>query len=102
MGKGTTFTFTLPEKQEETADKHADIHKSGVNAPTYAQKGKQCFLSGEEHQGSEQPHDSSKPGLPTILVAEDTDSNYILVRAIFGKVIPFGTCQGRYGGRNNV
>lgn len=31
------------------------------------------------------PHESSKPGLPTILVAEDTDSNYILVRAILGK-----------------
>ena len=85
MGKGTTFTFTLPEKQEETADKHADIHKSGVNAPTYAQKENNASLSGEEHQGSEQPHDSSKPGLPTILVAEDTDSNYILVRAILGK-----------------
>lgn len=85
MGKGTTFTFTLPEKQEETADKHADIHKSGVNAPTYAQKENNASLSGEEHQGSEQPHESSKPGLPTILVAEDTDSNYILVRAIWGK-----------------
>lgn len=85
MGKGTTFTFTLPEKQEETADKHADIHKSGVNAPTYAQKENNASLSGEEHQGSEQPHESSKPGLPTILVAEDTDSNYILVRAILGK-----------------
>ena len=85
MGKGTTFTFTLPEKQEETADKHADIHKSGVNAPTYAQKENNASLSGEEHQGSEQPHESSKPGLPTILVAEDTDSNYILVKAILGK-----------------
>ena len=85
MGKGTTFTFTLPEKQEETAGKHADIHKSGVNAPTYAQKENNASLSGEEHQGSEQPHESSKPGLPTILVAEDTDSNYILVRAILGK-----------------
>lgn len=85
MGKGTTFTFTLPEKQEETAGKHADIHKSGVNAPTYAQKENNASFSGEEHQGSEQPHESSKPGLPTILVAEDTDSNYILVRAILGK-----------------
>ena len=60
-------------------------HKSGVNAPTYAQKENNASFSGEEHQGSEQPHESSKPGLPTILVAEDTDSNYILVRAILGK-----------------
>ena len=64
MGKGTTFTFTLPEKQEETADKHADIHKSGVNAPTYAQKENNASLSGEEHQGSEQPMIPQSPVFP--------------------------------------
>lgn len=79
LKKGTTFTFTLPaktDKQEEKEMPKADITANEPNADiVYAQ-------SEEKVQ-----HQKSRQDIPmkTILIAEDTDSNYILIKAILGK-----------------
>ena len=69
-GKGTTFTFTLP---------HNDMQKESLEVP----------ISTEDSQREEksQPVTTSMKAKNeiTILIAEDTDSNYDLLNAILGK-----------------
>lgn len=85
IGKGTTFTFTLPltsaqmqpEKGHEVADEE-NLQSSvkdgpGMNLPETEDN--------TGNDGSMKETRSEK----TILVAEDTNSNYILINAILGK-----------------
>lgn len=70
FGKGTTFTFTLPYNAGESTTESISI---------------------PEEQSQENEHALSQPAATkdkneiTILIAEDTDSNYDLLKAILGK-----------------
>lgn len=77
MGKGTTFTFTLPY----------DASKSGD--PEITAKAVEAILE-KEIEKKNNPNTSvarqtRKPEDITILIAEDTDSNYDLLNAILGR-----------------
>lgn len=69
LGKGTTFTFTLPYNELHDLNKSADMHESmqnNTNSPF--------------HYNADQ-----KKTETTILVAEDIDNNFDLLKAILGK-----------------
>ncbi len=69
--KGTTFTFTLPLANEQPKEVEVIIN-------TPQQKEAQAQANNTNPQNNNT--------MKTILVAEDTDSNYILAKAILGKI----------------
>ena len=87
VGKGTTFTFVLPleaaskteaEKKEEnnreaTAEAHSTEQRSRNTAPGASPK--------NEEAGA-----LPTPPSKTLLIAEDTESNFILINAILGRL----------------
>lgn len=81
FGKGTTFTFTLPlpapteSNQADLTDTHLYTHKK--EEEEIRKESEEAVLEEETV-----PAKSEK----TILVAEDTDSNYILTKAILGRI----------------
>ena len=90
VGKGTTFTFTLPltEGKRETAEEQNPLSEAGFNTPGNAEtRNNTCGPDEEthEHQATQTSGASRDTRKPTILIAEDTDSNYVLVKAILGK-----------------
>ncbi|WP_300704222.1 ATP-binding protein [Bacteroides sp.] len=76
-GVGTTFTFTLPaDKKEGNKSKSEDEEK--MNPTIDSAEG---ISTQPDNKIEEQDENSS---CKTILVAEDTDSNYTLIKAILG------------------
>lgn len=77
MGVGTTFTFTLPtlRGQVPVAEEFAEA-ASGREADARTAPQNQNSAPAEARKTSEQQ---------TILIAEDTDSNYELLKAILGR-----------------
>ena len=80
-GVGTTFTFTLPcpatSKDENNRPKNEDQENMipiGDNAEE----------TSTQSDNKNEAQDENSSSLKTILVAEDTDSNYILIKAILG------------------
>jgi len=69
LGKGTTFTFTLPYNELHDLNKSADMHESIQNN-----------TNSSFHYNADQ-----KKTETTILVAEDIDNNFDLLKAILGK-----------------
>ena len=102
MGKGTTFLFTLPlseskkeaaakqkettDGQKETADEQNKTSGTNLNASGNTEKSDTVSDSREEPQELQEPQEPEASKAPTILIAEDTDSNYVLVKAILGKL----------------
>lgn len=66
LGKGTTFTFWLPAKEVEDPEINSQELSDGI--------------------GSEKQENTPEGEKATILIAEDTDSNYELLHAILGKM----------------
>lgn len=80
LEKGTTFIFTLPAKTTQDEDKEKTENSPEENKTA----------AGEQSAGSEstenvQASPQETVSLKTVLIAEDTDSNYILTKAILGK-----------------
>ena len=80
LEKGTTFIFTLPAKTTQDEDKEKTENSPEENKTA----------AGEQSAGSEstenvQAAPQETVSLKTVLIAEDTDSNYILTKAILGK-----------------
>jgi len=80
LGKGTTFTFTLPAKIAKEEEK--DMLTNALQGSELTAD-EQNIVSGSAENPQPSPQESAS--LHTILIAEDTDSNYILTKAILGK-----------------
>ena len=88
VGTGTTFTFWLPLEsvmQDVKADKeeHRDGETDNRQYPEADDRTKELAGSKEERKSMEVTE--TETDKPTILIAEDTDSNYDLLNAILGR-----------------
>lgn len=80
LEKGTTFIFTLPAKTTKDEDKEKTENSPEEDKPA---AGKQS--AGSESTEKVQVSSQENISLKTVLIAEDTDSNYILTKAILSK-----------------
>lgn len=80
FGKGTTFTFTLP-LPAHSENNQADGTDAEIPSSTAAEE-----LREEEQDADLEEETEPVKSEKTILVAEDTDSNYILTKAILGRL----------------
>lgn len=80
LEKGTTFIFTLPAKTTKDEDKEKTENSPKEDKPA---AGKQS--AGSESTEKIQVSSQETISLKTVLIAEDTDSNYILTKAILSK-----------------
>ena len=80
LEKGTTFIFTLPAKTTKDEDKEKNENSPEEDKPA---AGKQS--AGSESTEKVQVSSQETISLKTVLIAEDTDSNYILTKAILSK-----------------
>ena len=80
LEKGTTFIFTLPAKTTKDEDKEKTENSPEEDKPA---AGKQS--AGSESTEKVQVSSQEIISLKTVLIAEDTDSNYILTKAILSK-----------------
>lgn len=88
LGKGTTFTFILPltSSGKEKADKkEVNDYQPIANFPPH-QESSSKDNKAEVSERTEKENKENASAKPTILVAEDTDSNYILINAILGRL----------------
>lgn len=88
VGTGTTFTFWLPLEsamQDVKADKeeHRDGETDNLQYPKADDRTKEPAGSKEERKSMEVTE--AETDKATILIAEDTDSNYDLLNAILGR-----------------
>lgn len=82
LGKGTTLTFTLPARKVQAEQAETAAHEQATNQESSVHP-KQPIT--EAHPGTAQEEDNKRNGQLTILIAEDTDSNYELLKAILGR-----------------
>lgn len=90
LGKGSTFKFTLPNKfgdsgEEKREDLKKDLESYDNNRTYTACECCDSLKNGEVDDGDGRVAGNNEPVLQTILIAEDTDSNYDLLYAILGK-----------------
>ena len=80
LDKGTTFTFTLPANAAQEEDK--EMLKNALERNEWTADEQSVIAESTESTRATPPKDTA---MKTILIAEDTDSNYILTKAILGK-----------------
>lgn len=80
LDKGTTFTFTLPANAAQEEDK--EMLKNALERNEWTADEQSVIAESTESTPATPPKDTA---MKTILIAEDTDSNYILTKAILGK-----------------
>ena len=99
VGKGTTFTFTLPYELDQASGDREEQERNAMNANgnpsdaaamgTFAETSVQDAsgsVSGNTEEGcSEGSSADASPSQQTILIAEDEDSNFDLLKAILGR-----------------
>ncbi|WP_044267003.1 ATP-binding protein [Bacteroides timonensis] len=80
LGKGTTFTFTLPANTAK--EKEKEMLKSALASSELTAEEQSIITANAEGTPTPVTKDTKKK---TVLIAEDTDSNYILAKAILSK-----------------
>lgn len=79
VGKGTTFTFTLPinvqKGRTRQKENNEPLDKSTTGLPPVLQKEKETLKDSKDAK-------TPNPLTRTILIAEDTESNYLLAQSI--------------------
>lgn len=80
LGKGTTFTFTLPANTAK--EKEKEMLKSALESSELTAE-EQSIITANAESTPIPATKSTK--MKTVLIAEDTDSNYILTKAILSK-----------------
>lgn len=89
FGKGTTFTFVLPltSADKEKADKKGTNNYQPVtNIPSAPKAAGRAATAAVAEESEDESGEKASEEKPTILVAEDTDSNYVLIKAILGRI----------------
>ena len=87
MGKGTTFTFVLPlesTSKTEAEKKEEDNQETTAETHSTEQRGKNAAPG--DSPKNEEVGALPTPPSKTILIAEDTESNFILINAILGRL----------------
>lgn len=80
LGKGTTFTFTLPDNAAREEEK--EMLKNALESNELTTEEQSILTENAESTPTLAPKDAE---MKTVLIAEDTDSNYILTKAILSK-----------------
>ena len=87
VGKGTTFTFVLPlesTSKTEAEKKEEDNQETTAETHSTEQRGKNAAPG--DSPKNEEVGALPTPPFKTILIAEDTESNFILINAILGRL----------------
>ena len=95
VGKGTTFTFTLPYESDQASgdreEQEGNATNTNGNPSDTAARGTFAETSVQDASGSvsgntdEGSSADASPSQQTILIAEDEDSNFDLLKAILGR-----------------
>ena len=87
MGKGTTFTFTLPlHSNKEQVEKELKGENNATQQKSIQKTSEKNIQEPEDNKTNTYKEKKDGRTEKTILIAEDTDSNYILIKAILGKL----------------
>ena len=86
VGKGTTFTFHLPYEAEQLSAESSTLPNGTASLSDESQQSDSNNpIVDDESSVSTRTEVEKSSSKPTILIAEDTDSNYDLLNAILGK-----------------
>lgn len=87
MGNGTTFTFTLPLHSSKSQVKKKNRSEENVTQQISIQDSpEENIYKFKDNKTDTDKEQKDEKKTKTILIAEDTDSNYILTKAILGKL----------------
>lgn len=88
VGQGTTFTFTLPYESEQSIDTGSikiDTASTETSVETSVKEDSEKTSGSTDDDSSDSISANASPSQRTILIAEDEDSNFDLLKAILGR-----------------
>ena len=88
VGQGTTFTFTLPYESEQSIDTGSikiDTASTETSVETSVKEDSEKTSGSTDDDSSGSISANASPSQRTILIAEDEDSNFDLLKAILGR-----------------
>ena len=88
VGQGTTFTFTLPYESEQSTDTGSikiDMASTETSVETSVKEDSEKTSGNTDDNSSDSISANASPSQRTILIAEDEDSNFDLLKAILGR-----------------